>query len=137
VEFVKEVSYHYFFAVYIDDLIIDIVRQSGGCTFHFVSVCIVVYADDIILLAPSVAVIQRLVSLYEENLLSLELAINIKKSVCTRIGSRFNASCLVGWLFNGISTQKSQFVPTEEEGNWLSRLRMANEHCTLRYTITM
>jgi len=42
----------YLFAVYIDDLIIDIVRQSGGCTFHFVSVCIVVYADDIILLAP-------------------------------------------------------------------------------------
>jgi len=34
----------YLFAVYIDDLIIDIVRQYGGCTFHFVSVCIVVYA---------------------------------------------------------------------------------------------
>jgi len=44
----------YLFAVWIDDLIIDIVRQSGGCTFHFVSVCIV-YADDIILFAPSVA----------------------------------------------------------------------------------
>jgi len=34
---------------------------------------------------------------------------------------------LVGWLFNGTSTQKGQFVPTAGEGNWLSRLSMANE----------
>jgi len=67
--------------VYIVDLIIDIVRQSDGCTFHFVSVYTVEYADDIILLAPSVAASQKLVSFCEENLLSLELAINIKKSV--------------------------------------------------------
>jgi len=41
---------------------------------------------------------------------------------------------LVGWLFNGTSTQKGQFVPTAGEGNWLSRLRMANEiKCILHY----
>jgi hypothetical protein len=83
----------YLFAIYIDDLIIDIVKQSFGCTSHFVSVCIVVYADDILLLAPSVVALQRLVSLCEFNLQLLDLAINIKKSVCTRIGPRFNASC--------------------------------------------
>jgi Reverse transcriptase (RNA-dependent DNA polymerase) len=83
----------YLFAVYINDLIIDIARQSGGCTFHFVSACIVVYADDIILLAPSVSALQQLVSMCEVNLQSLELAINIRKSVCTRIGPRFNAPC--------------------------------------------
>ena len=79
--------------MYIDDLITDITRQPGGCTVHFVSVCIVVYADDIILLAPSVGALQRLVSLCEVNLQSLELTINIKKSICTRIGPRFNAPC--------------------------------------------
>jgi len=36
------------------------------------------YVDDIILLAASVAALQRLVWLCEENLLSLELVINIK-----------------------------------------------------------
>ena len=81
------------FAVYIDDLIIDIVKRSVGCNSHFVSVYIVVYADDILLLAPSVAALQRLVSLCDLNLQSLDLAINIKKSVCTRIGPRFNAPC--------------------------------------------
>jgi len=59
---------------------------------YFVLVCIEVYADDIILLTPYVVALQRLVSLYEENLLSRELTINIKKSICTRL-ARFNAPC--------------------------------------------
>jgi len=53
---------------------------AAVCTFHFVSVCVVVYAGDIILLAPSVAALQRLVSLCEVNLQSLELAISISRS---------------------------------------------------------
>jgi len=41
---------------------------------------------------------------------------------------------LVGWLFNGMSTQKGQFVPTVGEGYRLSQLRMANEiQCILPY----
>jgi len=35
---------------------------------------------------------------------------------------------LVGWLFNGTSTQKGQYVPTVGVGNWLSWLRIANEY---------
>jgi hypothetical protein len=83
----------YLFALYIDDVIINIVKQSVGATVNSVSVCIVVYADDILLLAPSVTSLQRLVSLCEFNLRLLDLAINIKKSVCTRIGPRFDALC--------------------------------------------
>ena len=44
------------------------------------------YADGIIILASSVAALQRLVNLCEVILQLLELAINIKKSVCNRIG---------------------------------------------------
>jgi hypothetical protein len=50
----------YLFAIYIDYLIRDIIKLSIGCISHFVSVCIV-YADDILLLDPSVAALQRLV----------------------------------------------------------------------------
>ena len=43
----------YLFALYIDDLIRDIIELSIGCISLFVSVCIIVYADDkILLLAP-------------------------------------------------------------------------------------
>jgi len=53
-----------------------------------------------------------------------------------QIASQFGwlVGWLVGWLFNGTSKQKGQFVPTAEEGNRLSRLRMANEiQCILPY----
>ena len=50
-------------------------------TYNFVSVCIVVYADDILLQAPSLAALQQLVSLFEFNLQLLDLAININKSL--------------------------------------------------------
>jgi len=39
----------------------------------------------------------------------------------------FKIVIMIDWCFNGMSTQKGQFVPTAGEGNRLSRLRMANE----------
>ena len=71
------------FDVYIDDLTIDFVKKSVRCTYNFV------FADDILLLAPSLAALQKLVSLCEFKLQLLDLAINIKQSCYTRIGPRF------------------------------------------------
>jgi len=47
---------------------------------------------------------------------------------------------LIDWCFNGMSTQKGQFVPTAGEGNRLSLAKDGQRdtmHNTLRYTITM
>jgi len=53
-------------------------------------------------------------------------------------GELWLADWLVGWLFNGTSTQKGQFVPTSGEGNRLSQDGQRDTmHITLRYTITM
>jgi len=42
--------------------------------------------------------------------------------------------CLFVCLFNGMSTQKGQFVPIAEEKNWLRQQRIANEiQCTKPY----
>jgi len=46
-------------------------------------------------------------------------------------------SIMVGWLFNGTTTQKGQFVPTVGDGNRLSRLRMANEIRCIGYYLTL
>ena len=54
---------------------------------------IVLYADDILLLAPSVAVLQMLLDACEEELNSIDIVINIKKSICMRIGSRNDKMC--------------------------------------------
>ena len=68
------------FAVYID----DISSLSAPRYGHFVFV----YADDIMLLAPSVTELERLLHICEKELEWLDMSINFKKSCCLRIGSR-------------------------------------------------
>ena len=64
-----------------------------GCSIKHVPVCIFLYADDIILLAPSVDALQRMVLSCEFELAILDMALNPKKSVCIRFGPRFDAKC--------------------------------------------
>ena len=54
---------------------------------------ILLYADDIILLAPSVTALQQLLLLCEEELSFLGMSLNIKKSACIRVRARFNIDC--------------------------------------------
>jgi len=51
------------------------------------------YADDIILLAPSVSALQRLLHVCEAELHWLDMSINVNKSACIRIGPRYEESC--------------------------------------------
>jgi len=59
------------------------------------------YADDILLISPSVSMLQKLVNIVENELLILDMSINPKKSVCLRVGQRFEASCANILLSNG------------------------------------
>jgi len=70
-----------------------------------VNACIVMYADDILLLAPSVHSLQILVSACESLLGQLDFAINVRKSVCIRIGPRCQFSCSPIWLSGGSELQ--------------------------------
>ena len=54
---------------------------------------IILYADDILLIAPSIRRLQHLLLICESELLSLDMKINIKKSCCIRIGPRNKATC--------------------------------------------
>ena len=60
---------------------------------HHQCVCIILYADDILLLAPSVDSLQKLFLLCELELNALGMLINESKTVCMRIGPRFKAKC--------------------------------------------
>ena len=54
---------------------------------------IVLYADDIIILAPTVTELQRLLIECEQELKWLDMSINVKKSCCLRIGPNMDAKC--------------------------------------------
>ena len=83
----------HFFAVYIDDIVKKVRSLCIGCHLGLVCFSIFLYADDILLLAPSITALQKLVNVCEYELHLLDLAINSKKSVCTRIGFRWDAEC--------------------------------------------
>ena len=83
----------YLFALFIDDVIGSVARTNFGCKFRFINISIVLYADDILLLAPSIYSLQTLLTSCENKLRSLGLEINVKKSMAIRIGPRFNVVC--------------------------------------------
>jgi len=51
---------------------------------------IVSYADDILTIAPTLQELQSVVNICEQELLSIDMAINVKKSCTMRIGQRYD-----------------------------------------------
>jgi len=70
---------------------------------------IVLYADDILLIAPSVCMLDKLLKIYERELGVLDMAINVKISCCLRIGPRNIFSC------SPISMSKGTVLPRVSE----------------------
>jgi len=83
----------YLFAIYIDSSVNKVQSCGYGCYVRNTCVSILLYADDILLLAPSVSSLQLLLDVCERELEWLDMSINVKKSSCMRIGPRLNAPC--------------------------------------------
>ena len=91
----------YLFAVFID-IIVDTVRKSRlGCYLRSICDSVILYADKIILLTPSIDALQSAIHLCECKLRSLDMALNSNKSVCVRIGQRYNVDCVNVLTLNG------------------------------------
>ena len=54
---------------------------------------IFMYADDIVLLAPSISALQELLHICEAELVCLDMALNASKSMGIRIGPRHKHNC--------------------------------------------
>ena len=72
---------------------------------------IVLYADDILILAPTVTELQRLLNACECELNWLDMTINVKKSCCLRIGPKYDIKCA------NIVTRSGNSLP------WVSEIR--------------
>ena len=87
------------FKIYIDDVISIITNDGIGCHNRHVSFAIPVYADDILILAPSVSSLQTFVDLCCKELTLLGMEINSKKKfVCVLVldsGVNVSASLLM------------------------------------------
>jgi retron-type reverse transcriptase len=83
----------FLFAIFIDSVVNKIENAKVGCYLSSVCVSIFLYADDIVLIAPSVSGLQTLVNISESELMNIGMSINVNKTVCIRFGSRFNVNC--------------------------------------------
>jgi len=104
------------FSIYVDDIVRRIANSRADCKFKFQCISIFMYADDILLLSPSVTLLQKLIKVVEDELSFLDMIINAKKSMCLRIGSRFNANCANIYLKSG------NVIP------WVTRCRYLGVH---------
>ena len=75
----------FLFAIFLDDLTDH--RTNGRSDF------IILYADDILLLSPSLCSLQNLFNKCEREITRLNMAINVNKSSCLRIGPRCDVIC--------------------------------------------
>jgi len=81
------------FAILIDSVVDRVIKSGLGCYLNMTCFSILLYADDILLLAPSVHSLQLLLPTCEDELSCLDMRLNNKKSVCIRIGPRYKADC--------------------------------------------
>jgi hypothetical protein len=93
----------FLFAVYIDDLVEACVKKGIGE--------IILYADDILLIARSISCLQKLFNTVEQQLCELDLMLNYTKSCGLRIGRRYDKPC------TNICSQNGQCIA------WVNELR--------------
>ena len=68
--------------IYINDVAKKVSACGSGCRLSLFSASMFCYANDIMLIAPSVQSLQTLLHLCEAELIYLYMCINSKKSVC-------------------------------------------------------
>jgi len=78
-------------SIFIDDLILKVEKTDVGCYLSTFCISIFLFADDILLLSPTLTGLQTLFNTFERELEELHLPVNAAKSMCIRFVHRFNA----------------------------------------------
>ena len=80
-------------AVFIDGIVDKVKSTNVRCYISTTCYCIFLYADGILLIAPSMSGFQILLNACEEELSAIGMFINQRKSMCIRFGKRFAEKC--------------------------------------------
>ena len=80
-------------AIFIDTIVDRVKTINVGCYISNIYCSIFLYADDILLLAPTISELQALSRTCEHYVNDVGMCINVKKSMCIRFGRRHNTHC--------------------------------------------
>ena len=78
----------YLFALFVDSILYKLKKSSLGCHISRMCYNAIMYADDLLLLSISLKDLQAMVDLCIAEFDLIDLKINIKKSMCMRIGNK-------------------------------------------------
>lgn len=84
----------YLFSRYIRELIASVVDSGVGCKVNGITVNILAYADDIVLISPSWRALQALISILHDNAAAINLSCNISKTVAMVFKPRDKRWCI-------------------------------------------
>jgi len=127
------------FSVYISDI---------NTSFHITKGCsVILYADNKLLLLPSITELERLLHCCERELNYLDMNINFKKLSCLRIGPRRDATCAnvvslngsvshvsPGTLFLLISTILKTLIRSENHSRVYFLIVLTTDYCWRSWT---
>ena len=117
------------FAVFVADLLLKLKNCSLGC--HIKGICLnaAMFADDLLLMTISLCDLQRMVNLCLEEFVNMDMLINVKKSVCVRIGERHKAEVAniviipIHTLYAGSGIKKSKVIKCRHHALCVTRSR--------------
>lgn len=89
------------FAIFINDIVDKVYAANVGCYISSICASIFIYADDILLVAPTITGLQLLLHVCENELLKLDMQLNVNKSMCIRFGPCFNSEAVDIVSLNG------------------------------------
>ena len=117
------------FFIYVDNILPKL--SNYGCTMNGISYGSFMYADDLILLAPSVAELQRMVNVCCVELDAINLKLNTSKSYCIRIGKRFFVDCPEICTGNGVIVwaKEAKYLGIIIESNRRFKVSFADLKC--------
>ena len=81
------------FAVYVNSLLEKLEHSGLGCHVGSFFIGALMYADDLLLITPSVHALQLMINLCVNELDCLDMRINVNKSACIRFGKGLKREC--------------------------------------------
>ena len=89
------------FALYLDDLLIELARTNVGCYWDDMFVGALAYVDDITLLAPTPSALRKLLAVCESIGTNLMLKFNPDKTQYVRFSRKSSGGCSSAFMFCG------------------------------------
>ena len=81
------------FAVYVNSLLEKLQNTGLGCHIGMIFTGAFMYADDLVLVSASISDLQSMIDVCIDELNSLDMKINAKKSSCIRFGKGYKTDC--------------------------------------------